>query len=427
MRSVYTGTLSDVTESGDDLPISIVLDDAWLDIISSDRSLGRWPLDQVRAERRLANRFTLTVAGEEWDFACDAPADFAIEGIEHIANYRPTRRPGWIERLRDQTGTLGRWALTSAIVVFGFGVGLVMGRYHLDGENLYTGGALAGLLALSLILTRITAHQPGADSAPPATDWRTQHHRSPLRVDQVIAPRSPAQRARRRDATPDEEAGKPPDHDRSFEPATPSLPAPTGSGPEAGLEPETTAHQEHGEGGPDEGPVPERIWEAAVETDGSAEPAASQATSQDEERREEEPREEELQGEEPQEEEPQEEELQGEEPQEEKPQEEEPEREEWVISIELDDLSEDDLDLATINGIGPVFAELLNDLGVDDVRSLALLDEDGIARIVEELGRFGKRLYTADWVGQARRRLGLSDVGEGSSAAQTSFRDGAAP
>lgn len=377
MRSVYTGTLSDVTEGGDDLPISIVLDDAWLDIISSDRTLGRWPLDQVQAERKLANRFTLTVAGEEWDFACDSPADFAIEGIEHIANYRPSSRPGWITRLRSEIGTLGRWALASAITVSGFGVGLIMGRYHLDGANPYTASALGALLLLSLFLTRAISRQPEDEPGPVVMDWRTHHHRSPLRVDEVVGARPGIERARRREPTePERRTGPEPGAGDQAEPD---------QAPSRHWAPSPSEHPPADEDGlPVEQRTPPESDRALV---GAADPAMSDG---DHSRQ--------------------------------------PEYE-TVGSGQPGEGDEDYLDLASINGIGPVFAELLNDLGVPNVRSLALLDKRGIERVVNGLGRFGKRLYTADWVGQARRRLGLeedpelevvsageTDVGDGSSS-----------
>lgn len=386
MRSVYRGTLRDVTEGGEDLPVSIILDNAWMDIISQDRTLGRWPLDQVSAERRVANRFNLIVAGEEWDFACDEPADFAIEGVEHIAGYRPPRRPGWMARLRDQTGTLGRWALTSAIVVLGFGVGLIMGRYRLDGENLYTAIALAGFLVLSLVLTRVLTAEPGTATPPSVTERNTQHHRSPLRVEELMAAPSPIERARRRATGPEGESETAPSSMPAADDTAPNLDRAVERSWRFALpQPGTPTDGHPGEQVRSEEQATDPGRDEPVGTGTGAEPVPVDSAASGRE----------------------------------------------SMIGEPDEVSETDLDLATINGIGPVFAELLHDLGVDDVRALAQLDEPGIARIVEKLGRFGKRLYTADWVGQARRRLGLarehSKIREEKSVGQTGFGHGAAP
>ncbi len=66
-----------------------------------------------------------------------------------------------------------------------------------------------------------------------------------------------------------------------------------------------------------------------------------------------------------------------------------------------------DFDLSSINGIGPAFEAKLTDLGIEDVGDLAALDEEDVAVLMEYLGRFGKRVVTQDWVGQARRLIGI--------------------
>lgn len=382
MRSVYRGTLTDTREPEQDLSVSLVLEDAWMDILTSDRTLGRWPLDQVSAERRLANRFTLAVAGEEWDFACEDPAAFAVDGIDHIATYNRPRRTDSITRLKNNIGTLGRWALASAVTIFGFGVGMTMGRYRLDGANIYTAAALLGLLALNLMLIRIISDSGPKDTVPSPLESKAQD-RTPLRVDAVATPRSADVRARRRELAEGElvvgldpselSMDEAPEFQTAARPATDWLPADQIPAPGPGEDDDRSVEADQGTDSP-AGPPPTEMEHEERASD-AARPAVP-------------------------------------------------------ISIEIRDLSEADLDLASIYGIGPVFAEWLNDHGVENVLSLALLDDEGIERIVEALGRFGKRLYSADWVGQARRRVGLipsQPEAHAASVGEPGLGDGATP
>lgn len=58
-------------------------------------------------------------------------------------------------------------------------------------------------------------------------------------------------------------------------------------------------------------------------------------------------------------------------------------------------------DLKKINGIGPVFEGMLNDLGIYHFAQLASLDEENVHWIANHIDLFPDRIYTDRWVEQA--------------------------
>jgi predicted flap endonuclease-1-like 5' DNA nuclease len=59
-------------------------------------------------------------------------------------------------------------------------------------------------------------------------------------------------------------------------------------------------------------------------------------------------------------------------------------------------------DLTRIKGLGPKLAALLGELGVTSFAQIAAWDDDAIARIDAQLGRFAGRITRDQWVAQAR-------------------------
>lgn len=70
--------------------------------------------------------------------------------------------------------------------------------------------------------------------------------------------------------------------------------------------------------------------------------------------------------------------------------------------------SDPDISLTEIHGIGPALSETLQHLGVRDVHDLALLDSDDLDYLEQEMGHFGSRIRSQHWVEQARRLVGLA-------------------
>ena len=66
-------------------------------------------------------------------------------------------------------------------------------------------------------------------------------------------------------------------------------------------------------------------------------------------------------------------------------------------------------DLTAINGIGPVIADKLRDLGITTVRQIAELTAEDIAEIDEKLN-FKGRIEREDWVAQAQQLLAGDDA-----------------
>jgi predicted flap endonuclease-1-like 5' DNA nuclease len=61
-------------------------------------------------------------------------------------------------------------------------------------------------------------------------------------------------------------------------------------------------------------------------------------------------------------------------------------------------------DLKQIKGIGPVFEEKLNSLGIFTFEQISRLDDESI-EAVESLTNFPGRVEREDWIGQAKKLM----------------------
>lgn len=67
-------------------------------------------------------------------------------------------------------------------------------------------------------------------------------------------------------------------------------------------------------------------------------------------------------------------------------------------------------DLKVLIGIGPKIERMLNKAGVTRFEQIAAWDADDIERMSDVIGRFGPRILSEDWVGQARKLAEGKDV-----------------
>lgn len=72
-------------------------------------------------------------------------------------------------------------------------------------------------------------------------------------------------------------------------------------------------------------------------------------------------------------------------------------------SILLDEQPETKDDLQKINGIGPVFEEMLNKLGIYKYEQLAKLSKSDIKWVAYHIEAFPDRIYEDKWVEQAKQ------------------------
>lgn len=382
MPTTHRGRLKSVHDPSIDIPATLTFDQHAIQIKSEGETFGDWPLRDFEAERVEANEFRLVIGGETWGFMAEDPAHFMVTSMEILAD-RPTRgrMKQAIRRMGSAGITVGAFSLAVATTLTAFAGGVIVGRYRLD-DNVAVVVA-AGLVIVVLSLIRIRASR---SLTPPPSVAAREPERRPTHVTQVVAqrherrpttrsstvvlpsrlgeekpaPRPQLELSRIRPIRPDERSDVGELGQARSEPVDGELEIPF---PRPG--PETTGASGTHSGvpstptGPDgESPV--------IDGQPDAESAGPKKTG---------------------------------------------EAEAAPISQEgapRESIQDVDLDLSTINGIGPAFAERLRDLGVSDIRDLADLDEDGVDIVMEYLGRFGKRIITGDWVGQARRRLDLS-------------------
>lgn len=354
MSSTHRGRLQNPEDPTIDLPATLSFDGKHVQIRSGDEMFGQWPLKDFTAEREEANRFSLVIGGEQWTFVADDPADFMVSSAEFLRD-PPSDGPlkAFFQRLGSAGVTLGAFSLAVTTILTAFAAGVLVGRYRLEGN---AGVAVAVLLVVVVLsLIRIRASQ--RLSHLPSLTARTLD-RHPAKVARQVRRREPGDsRARTTAARP-----RPLLREREEPDGHPKL-AHIDSTVQVDRPTVDTADAENGDPAgnlppPSDGPEGEVSPIAPITEIGPA-PDDEPTESADRE------------------------------------------------NPPSPDIEPTAVDLSSIDGIGPVFQERLADLGIQDVADLAALDEEDVAVLVEYLGRSGKRLVTQDWVGQARRLIGI--------------------
>jgi predicted flap endonuclease-1-like 5' DNA nuclease len=354
MPSTHKGRLQNPEDPTIDLPATLTFDGKHVQIRSGGETFGQWPLRDFTAEREEANRFSLVIGGEAWTFAADDPADFMVTSAEFQSDPPSDGRlRRFFGRLGSAGLTLGAFSLAVATILTAFAAGVLVGRYRLEGNAGVAVAALFIVVLLSLIRVRAAKKL----SPPPSVTARALE-RYPAKVTRQLDRRGPTDTRERPIAarprpllTEKEEPNGHPGlaHIRSSAPADrPPVPGTTDG---------ERRDRAVGSPPPSDGPEPEVTPIAPITEIGTA-PDGAQIGAPE------------------------------------------------VESPPAPDTEPTPVDLASINGIGPAFKERLADLGIEDVADLAALDEDDVAVLMEYLGRFGKRVVTQDWVGQARRLIG---------------------
>lgn len=88
----------------------VLIEENQTELLMEGESLGRWSLVDVRADRLIANAFSLALGNEEVTFLADEPVDFAYRGVDEMANvwarYRAMTLPRrMVASRRSRSGT----------------------------------------------------------------------------------------------------------------------------------------------------------------------------------------------------------------------------------------------------------------------------------------------------------------------------------
>lgn len=394
MASTHRGRLQSVEDPKTNLLVTLTFNPGQVDIRSEGKTLGQWPLDGFSAEREAEDRFSLVIGGEPWIFAAENPSDFLVSSLDVMAD---PPRDRMAKRLFQSLGAAGitvvAFSLAVATTLSAFAGGVIVGRNRLDDNAGVVIGAVLAIVGLSLIRIRAARRL----SPPPSLAAQGVTQR-PVQVTQIVAPRhqptrtEPVSLILPRPLLPEQEgedhrqvlarvpvsrpsdgstvsvvahrgnstSGDDASHATSDAKPTTMIPdtVPASLFPEINTNAEPTIDPEPGFSTV----VPDTTEAIEPTTVREVEPASSVPAA---------------------------------------PTDPEP----TSLGPEVTDLQATDLDLLAIKGIGPVLAAMLTDLGIRDISDLAKLDEDDVTLVVEYLGRFGVRLVSQDWVGQARRLL----------------------
>ncbi len=94
----YTGRMSP-HDGTDSHTATILLDGQWFRLMTGNRRVGAWALNDVLIERVTVFRFHVTMDDLKYTFAPDDPAGFA-ESMPVVIDLRPASRFGLGERVR---------------------------------------------------------------------------------------------------------------------------------------------------------------------------------------------------------------------------------------------------------------------------------------------------------------------------------------
>lgn len=371
MPTSHRGRLQSVEDPLLDMPATLTFDQKHVQIRSEGHTFGRWPLREFGAERSEANRFSLVIGDELWTFAAEDPADFMVTSLEVLGERaRDNRVKELFHRMRSAGMTFGAFSLAVATILTAFAGGVLVGRYRLERNGAVSVAAVVVIVVLSLIRVRASRRL-----RPPPSVAARALERTPAKVTRlepksnqidptertaVTLPGPLAQHTEEPEAKPGLTQVRSTPRD-----TPPTFPVTVDARSRTPRKETQTSTMEDGEPvtvaaggrGDQDGPTPEIHPDHTTSRDDIH---LDQPTS---------------------------------------------------AAADQDKPTEIQLDLTTIKGIGPAFAERLTDLGVLDVRDLAGLDEEDVMVVVECMGRFGTRVVTEDWVGQARRLLD-ADSGE---------------
>jgi predicted flap endonuclease-1-like 5' DNA nuclease len=349
-----------------DEEVAVVLDLVadHVEILVEGSSVGRWPVEAFVAAPDAARGFQLNVDGELWSvkprdqplFVADALPRIRWLSRARLINRYP-RATRLISQLVDPTGRrrMTWYGAVIAISIGSFGFGAIVGRYRVDGDNVWTWALIALLASTSAVVARVVirgATEQGA-SRREGTPDPTESERVPAvsRLMSTLQFREPT-------AAPTMEspaAEHADDIEADTEESTADKDAAEIDGSPPPQFPDETPHimpvdMDSIIDPDDREPAPPE--EQLVIALGSGEPPAAD-TPADNNR---------------------------------------------IVVISID---EEDDDLTTIHGIGPTYAGILNDLGIRTYRQLAKIDGATLADVRSRIGALAGRIDREHWIEHA--------------------------
>lgn len=415
MPQHFPGLLKRPSEPASGLRVTLVLSGQVLEIEANGASLGLWRFGEIEAARSDGNWFRLDIDGEHWRFLPDTPTEFLFFGVPQISADGERRKsaPRRIRITVPDLLSLGRVALGAVLAVFLVSIGMLMGRYRMDGSGVPVLVALissAGLGAWWTVVVGRKRHGENVASSKRPAVLRPRTERPVLSVQEVMAAAEKERRAveDRLDidvaggsrfighpGTATESGTGDRGDTRTAESDTPSIHTDDEHDGETALEPI-----------PDELAGPDHASEASHEfTDLDSDSADRVSRERDEPIDTPEAEDEGT-------------------PPDELVLTSNPSisvadlldqtadvAEQTTLVVDLTDRPEDapPIGLTAIRGIGPTISSALTQLGVTDVRDLAVLTEDDLTYLESRLGRFASRTRTREWIDQAQRIVTAED------------------
>lgn len=102
---VFKGRLRVAGDPGEGIPVDLLIDDVYVDLVADGEMLGRWRMDVVEISRLAGNEFAVVLDGEQMVFASADPLAFAynaVTTVEEIAS-RLRKKRGLFRRRPDGT------------------------------------------------------------------------------------------------------------------------------------------------------------------------------------------------------------------------------------------------------------------------------------------------------------------------------------
>lgn len=384
-RQSFPGLLCRPLEYEGGIRVSFVVSGEAVRLEWRGEVLGQWKRSQVSVGRSSGTVFVLSLAGDQWSFVPDNPPGFAFTNLKWSAESVLEPRSGrWIGRLRTRVDSarLGIAAVGATAMALATTAGIFMGRYRIDDSMAAltfgilvaagTGAVLA--VAIGSGANRDAKGRMSGDEPPVLT---SRPGAPPLSVRAVMAALADASVGTRgsehgTELTGSEPVGENSDSTRNVSDST--------------IEP-SVSHIEASLSDENDRPMavlaaldPDSVAGSGI-IDVQSEPDQGVSDAQREAR--------------------------------------------WVrldlrgarlASAQVDDDEEAEFseDLTMVRGIGPALSDALGELGIVNLELLASLDSDEIDWLRDRLGRFGSRVRTDDWVGQAKKLVEerVRDVGE---------------
>jgi predicted flap endonuclease-1-like 5' DNA nuclease len=357
---------------GEAVEVTLDVSNDTVGMFVAETSVGQWPVDSFIAAPAETG-FRLPVEGESWSvqprdralFLADTVPRTPLWSRARLANTYP-RLTRFVDSLRSGSGW---YYLVRLLILFGlsigsFGLGVIIGRYRVDGGNASTWISIVAVLAGSILVGRLVLRGSSPERAGAAASGSTTEPDTRARLLSTLHFEEPPGRQERTTPMSSTDEHMVAADDNPIAAAVPEDPIEavprivvdlseiggSGSGADASeVNDDAHAHE----------PVDTTVNDLAlfpvvdngrIHLPRTQRPAVNRSQNSSHEPR------------------------------------------VHVINVEPAD------DLTEIHGIGPTFASILTSLGITTFRSLAAIDDETLAAVRSQLGPFAGRIERDAWI-----------------------------